>query len=291
MAFKKAATVDIEPQAATLNDNSASNAVAVRGINSVPDYLRDEAGATGLEHFSTNDFKIPRLKLLQALSPEIQQFRGVAIPGQFWSTAAQKAIGDKFNMVVCLAKRRVVLWAPRDSGGGMLAMAKDGIHWNKPNNIFPVTLKNVGKVEWHTKNSVPESGLLDWGSSNPQNEDSQPAATLMYEYLIYSEDHPDISPTVISLYRTGIDAAKSLNTALMQLRNPMQAVRIECNSRIAQAKDETYFKWNFRLAGYVGEDTFRMCKGFEKAYSEFETDVADTGDEEAAPAMKPGTAI
>lgn len=274
MAIRKPMTKELD--ARNFEDDTAQRGkeVAVQSAYSasVPDYLKDYEGDTGLEHFDKGDFKIPRLKLLQALSPEVQEYPGKALPGQFWLTSSKQALGDKLEFVVCIAKRRAALWAPKGTDQGILAYSRDAVHWDKPDTEFTVELKNVGKVTWNTDKDVPSSGLLEWGSSNPKDKDSHPAATLQYEYLIYMLPDGDFSPVVFSLYRTGIDTAKDFNTMLHTLRRPMQSVRVLANSRIERRAGNTFYMWNFALGGFVSAPQFQQAKSIADRFSEFEAE-------------------
>jgi hypothetical protein len=248
--------------------------------SNLPDYLRDVGTTTGLEHFDRDDFKIPRLKLLQALNPEIKDFPGVAMPGNFWVSSAKVSLGNEVEFVICVAKRRVLLWSPKsaNNAGGLLATSNDGVHWDNPNQSFEVTLKNVGKVTWSTRDSVAQSGLLEWGSSNPKDPKSAPAATLTYEYLAYLLPDGDLSPVVFSLHRTGVNTAKDLNTMLASLRKPMQAVRVIANARDEQGAEGDFYMWNFRLGGYVSAQQYAQAMEITKRFSEFEAEPMETGE-------------
>ena len=88
-----------------------------------------DAGA-GLENVTQEDLVIPRLKLAQALSPQVQKHEGAFIEGmsvgdifntvsnEFWS-------GEKGITVVPVAYKRVFLeWGP-ERGGGLIATYDD----------------------------------------------------------------------------------------------------------------------------------------------------------------------
>ena len=88
-----------------------------------------DAGA-GLENVTQEDLIIPRLKLVQALSPQVQKHDGAYIEGisvgdifntvsnEFWS-------GEKGITVVPVSYRRVFLeWGP-ERGGGLIATYDD----------------------------------------------------------------------------------------------------------------------------------------------------------------------
>ena len=69
----------------------------------------------------------------------------------------------------------------------LLARAADGENWDRPNQRFDVVLEGGQKVEWFTGKNVQASGLLNWGSSDPNNPNSVPAANLVYTLIL--RDH------------------------------------------------------------------------------------------------------
>ena len=236
----------------------------------VPDYLQG-VRQTGLEGLDKTDFKIPRIKLLQPLNPEITAFQGKALPSEFWHTGMNVSLGTEFRFVPLVVNKRVILWNPRESGGGILAMSHDGINWSQgANKDFSVKLKNVKEmVQWSTKGNVAESKLLEWGSFNPDDDESGPAATLSYEYLMYLFDKPDLSPIVMSCYRTAIPKAKQFNTALLMLKRPIQSVLVKCSSKETGEGQQTWHIPQFETEGYVDKNTYELTSVLAEKYSNY----------------------
>ena len=247
-------------------------------LTEMPDYLSDTK-QDSMGALDQDDFKIPRIKLLQPLNPEVQTFQGKAIPGEFWHTGANKSLGETFNMVVCAVNKRVILWAPRDgnTGGGMLALSRNGSKWDMGGNqAFSVKIKNVkAPVIWHTGKSVEASGLLEWGSFNPDDETSTPAAQLAYEYLVYLPKHPELSPVVLGLFRTAIPNAKQFNTSLMMLRKPIQAVLVRCFADIKGEGSDAWWIPQFETMGWNDKETFDICRDISEKNKEYDADYTD----------------
>lgn len=246
----------------------------VTSFDETPDYLSEQKGRTGLEAFGQGDFKIPRLKIIQPLSPEVRSFQGKAIPGQFWHTGLNIDLGSELNMVVCLANKRVILWNPREEGGGILALSRNAVNWDYGGNKeFTVKLKNVkNPVTWQTGKNVPTSGLLEWGTYNPEDEESGPAASLIYEYLVYISDRPEISPIVLSCFRTALQNARQFNTSLLTLKKPIQSILVKC---VAQEKGEGDNIWwvpNFELLGYAPKEIYQVAKEYGDKYGNYVTE-------------------
>lgn len=259
-----------------------------------PDYLTG-AESTGLEDLGASDFKIPRLLLLQALSPAVtRDHPGAAIPGHFWHTGLSTDLGNKVNMVPLIARKRVILWRPQeDNGGGILAFSADGKNWlNGANQEFSVRLKGVkNPVVWSTKGNVAQSNLLNWGTSNPEDPESAPAATLSYEYLCYLTDHPELSPVVLSCNKTALPRAKQFNTALLVMANsrkPSYCLNVELTVGQERDGNNSWFVPNFRVAGTITKEVFDITSELNKKH---QTYVSDPEQEKAAADISGETAF
>jgi hypothetical protein len=255
----------------------ASQEVAVKentAIMEQPDYLKGDE-KTGTERLGRGDFKIPRIKLLQPLSPEVKSFPGKAIPGEFWHTGANKSIGNEFLFVPCVVSKRVILWRPQNDGdGGILAFSKNAVDWvSGGNKEFEVQIKDGPKVKWKTGKNVPSSGLLEFGTSNPNNENSAPAANLAYEYMAFLIDHPDLSPVVLGVQRTGIGNAKQLNSHLLMTRRPTACVAVRCFSDEETKGRLAWHVPNFEPSGYVREDIYKITSKIADQYSDFDVEL------------------
>ena len=252
-----------------------NNPVDMLPLDSVPAYLQGKS-SDAFDGFNKEDFKIPRVKLLQALNPEIKTFQGQAIPGEFWHTIANKSLGSEFRMVVIKPSKRVILWDANDGkqGGNILAFSSNALDWDSgAGQKFRVKLKGQKEnVEWDTGRNVLSSGLLDWGSSNPEDSNSPPAAQLTYEYLCYLPDHPDLSPCVLGLFRTAHGNAKSFNSALLNFRGPTTSLVVRC---FAQERTDGGNSWTipkFQTIGRTSEELFKTCEALKERYADYKAD-------------------
>lgn len=244
----------------------------------LPEHLRNEktAGITGLD---PSDFKLPRIKLLQALSPEIRQFPGIALPGIFWHTGSNISLGNDFKFIPACAFKRVILWSSRNQNATVLAYSKDGRSWDSGGNSqFQIQVKGSNNpVTIRTGANVASSRLLDWGSSDPANPRSPPAATLIYEYLCYLPMRPELSPVMLGLYRTAANNAVKLNTTLLQLRMPTYSVVVDCVSKELQDDGNVWSVPTFKPAGRAGKEAFAISKQIASEYESYSKnyDISD----------------
>lgn len=241
----------------------------------MPDYLKGNE-SLGTEALGKGDFKVPRIKTLQPLNPEVKSFPGKAIPGEFWHTGTNRSLGSEFKFVPCIVSKRVILWRPRDDGnGGILAFSRDGKKWDSGGNQeFSVKLKNVKKpVVWKTGKDVQSSGLLDFGTSNPDEEKSAPAATLVYEYMAYLVDNPEDSPVLLGVMKTGVGNARQLNTYLLSQRKPTTCMVIRCFADEEQQGNDTWHVPKFEPAGFSNENLFKIGETIKEKYQDYVADI------------------
>lgn len=186
------------------------NDVVVKGKEQVPDYLRDyQKGRIG--NIDSSDKVIPRIKLIQAISPELQDFPDQAKAGQFWHPIAQQNLGPTLKAIPILVRKSYVLWAPRNDDRGILARALDAIHWDPPDAEFTVKPKGApNPIVYRTAKTVAESGLGEFGSSVPGDSNSPPAASLTYNMMWYLIDYPELSPSIIINTRSSIKPMQNL---------------------------------------------------------------------------------
>ena len=197
----------------------------------VPAFMRNDID-DGKQNIGAEDLQIPRLKLIQGLSPELEQYDGLR-PGHFFHPAAEYIFDEPFRAVVLFMNKEYILWRPRGDGGGILARATDGVHWSPDHGEFEVTLdkKDGGhKVVWKMAKTVIQSGLANWGTMNPRDKDSAPAATLMYNYLLAFPDNPDLMPAVMTFQRSSIKVGRNFNTKIKTVRTPLYGSIYEFSS-------------------------------------------------------------
>jgi hypothetical protein len=253
-----------------------------------PDYLPQTVENTGIVNLGRGDYKTPRILLLQGLSPQVQSFPGKAIPGAFWHTGLNESLGTEFNFVPLKASKKAILFRPRsDRGGGVLAISNDGATWaTAANQRFRVMVgKPPVEVFWETGRGVAQSGLIEWGSSNPDDPRSPPAATLIYEYLCYLPEHPKaFSPCVLSIMRTGLDNARNFNTGLLLISNAGKPIYSRVITCVPQLKEKDGNKWtipSFRSLGWATKVVYDVAKQYADEYKEYTVEYSQEEEQEA----------
>jgi hypothetical protein len=232
-----------------------------------PSYLAEleKAGGAKLQdNFGAEDVVLPRIKLLQGMSTEVGNFPG-AVPGVFWHTGFDQALGNSFKFVICSRNKKYLLVAPINDGQGILARADDARNWDREGSWeVAIDPKAKRKVTWTIEDkSVEHSDVARWGSSDPADPDSPPAATLFYDYLVILPDHMDLGPCVLSLARSQIKRGKKgLNDKISlhaSAGRPMQAIVFSANVQNESGPAGPYFGHQFVQSGFAPEAVYKQA--------------------------------
>src|SRR5580693_7378509 len=191
-------------------------------VEQLPAHMRGDVDL-GKENITQADMDIPRLKLIQGLSKELQLYDDLRA-GHFFHTASEMMFDEAFRVVPIFFDKQYILWRPLEDGGGILARAADGVNWSPSQGKYKVKLdrKDGGvEVEWNLAPTVQQSGLANWGTMNPANNNSPPAATLMYNFVLAFPDYPDLMPAVLTFQRSSIKIGRKFMTKLKTVRTPL----------------------------------------------------------------------
>ena len=226
---------------------------------------------------------MPVVRLLQGTSAAIKDHAD-AQPGMFWHDGMDESLGEEFQFVIASRKKRYLLMAPMDDGQGVLARADDAKTWDTVGE-WEVQLDKKTKAKWSIKNrDVKKSGLTEWGSYDPDDVNSPPAATLFYEYLTIIPGRKDISPVMLVLARSAIKKAKKgLNDKVLMHRqngNPMQALVFRARPFTDNnASGQDFYNWQFTGAGYADEETYKHAMYVADTVADFSADDKHYSDE------------
>lgn len=281
-AAKKASTSSTKSETMAKPSTAVATkaSTAVGAVGAIPDFMKQYAGQ-GTEKVQATEIEIPRLKLLQAISPEIEQFDEAKVGG-FWHSISEENLGSEVNITIILVDQRFILWKPRWDGGGILARADDGVHWNPPNQSFEVTpIKGSRqKATWTTKKTVAESRLAEWGSAVPDDPNSQPAATKMFNLLVGFDDRPDLGFGIVTLQRAGVKVARKLMGKLKITNAPSYGIKMKMFSTEEEGQEGPYRNYAFRMAGFHEDEATFMR--YKEAYDRFSKEGLNIKDLEGA---------
>ena len=127
----------------------SNNDVIVNRDQNLPQWMRSKSTGASLGNLDASDIKPPEVKLLQATSPECAEQPG-AQAGSFWLTGQNINLGPEIAPATPIILRKsYVLWNPTKSLDSKvpLAVARDGIHWDVPNQTRGVFSQQSNAVQ------------------------------------------------------------------------------------------------------------------------------------------------
>lgn len=194
---------------------------------------------TGLEDTTSEDFAIPFLQVLQALSPQLNKNDGKYIKGaeqgNIYNTVTGEAVdGDEGLIVVpCYYQKKYLEWAPRESGGGL-------INTHTSREILAQTTRNErGQYVLQNGNYIAE--------------------TAHFYVQICNEDESQWSQAVIAMTSTQLSKARKWVSQMKQRRvkngsgamveAPMFLFKYRLKTNAEQNDRGSWYGWSIGLEG------------------------------------------
>lgn len=260
---------------APVKQDETKNELATTGGGAVPAFLQNTDRGTHLQGMDANDFIVPRIKLLQGISPEVEAFEA-AKNGEFWLNVMDESLGANFDFIILSNRKRYLLLPPIGDDRGVLARADDGKTWNTLGK-WDVKLKGMrNPVTWEiTDLDVRKSGLGEFGTSNPDDPDSNPAATLFYEYLVWLPNAGLTSPVLLSLARSQAKKARDLNGKVEFAGVPMQGLVFKAGSFDDKGAEGPFKNYIFTKNGYATEEQFDIAVKMAERFANINYQGAD----------------
>lgn len=254
--------------------------VAVRD-DQLPEHLRGIGKTARIGNVDKTDIIIPRVKLMQAISPEVTAFE-TAKPGNFWHTIAEAPMGTPLVGIPIIIRKTYALWSPRNDDRGILARAMDGVHWDQPGAEFTVKPKNSPKpVTYKLGKTVQENGMDQFGSSIPEDPNSAPAAALTYHMMWWFPEFRDFSPAIIINTRSSVKKAKMLISKIELRPVNHYAQKFAISSVQEQGEEGPFYNYVYSSDGFADKEQYETAEALFKKYSETEFVASDEHDDTA----------
>jgi hypothetical protein len=266
--------------------NEVTKTVTSAGVTNVmPEFMKGMQGK-GTEGLSDNALTPPRIKLMQALSPELEEMDSLK-PGAWLNNITMTDYGTSVKIIPCFMTEAYMLFAPRVPGatGGLLARSNDGIHWSPSDATFEVTVDKKGrKAVWKTTDLVSQSGLAAWGTSDPDDKNSPPAASHLINCVVLLADYPDEGPMVLSFTRSSLKIGKKFAGNLKLSRVPSFGRVFDLTSLKVSGPSGEYYEPRVAALGFVDNTSlFNAAMDIYQSASKHGVAV-DIGDENISPA-------
>lgn len=261
-------------------------AVVETGNAALPSYLQGYTGDTGLDQIRAQDVAIPRLAMGQGTSPAVKDKSNDISEGDIYLNIDGTILakdGEPLKLVVVGHSTEYMIWNDLKAGGGILARARKEtlengavVHrWDQPNETVGTKLGGLKEVSWTLGSTVEQDGLGEWGTQDPENKKSPPAAQRHLNFVVYLPDHDLVAS--MSLARTYSQGGENLLGALKMGRSPIFARAFFARSDDRHDATNSWKVFKFTPAGYVPEDVFNKTKEMFEAFSSkgFEVDQSD----------------
>lgn len=142
----------------------------------------------GFENLEREDILLPRLKLLQSVSPEVMEQDLKA--GVIFLNLQNKSLGEKIVITPVLHYKSRIKFVPLDDGGG--------IDCSAPNAITPRDSKYA--------TACAECKFSQWDEKAEKKKDQRPACTIFQNFVVLVGD--SLEPVILSMSSTKLKVAR-----------------------------------------------------------------------------------
>jgi len=225
----------------------AKNQVAVKEefelvTNEIPDFMKQ--GNRGAENVGTDDMIIPRIELIQALSPVRKKSDPAYIEGaeegMLYNNVTRTLYGTEVTVVPVYYTKQFLVWKDRKAGGG-------------GSNGF--------------RGAFASKELADRAIAELAEEALEVSDTAQHFVLVRNGD--DWQEAVISMAKSKVKVSKRWNS-LMRLSNTdsfSRAYKLSATTE-TNARNESYFNFNVAALGFVNKELYERA---EKLYETIRT--------------------
>ena len=246
----------------------AKNQVAVKEetfelvTNEIPDFLKQ--GNRGAENVGTDDMIIPRIELIQALSPVRKKSDPAYIEGaeegMLYNNVTRALYGTEVTVVPVYYTKQFLVWKDRKAGGG-------------GSNGF--------------RGAFASKELADRAIAELAEEALEVSDTAQHFVLVRNGD--DWQEAVISMAKSKVKVSKRWNS-LMRLSNTdsfSRAYKLSATTE-TNARNESYFNFNVAALGFVNKDLYDRAEklyetirtGAVKVSNDYDGEVTEVADSE-----------
>lgn len=216
-----------------------------------PDFISDSA--RGSEEVHLEDVVLPRIDILQALSPQIKRndpkYIEGAEQGKIFNTVTEKIYGDEVTIIPVFFRKEYLLWKKRSEGGGF-------------------------------RGAFPSEEAAQYAQS--QEEDAKALEiidTAQHYVLVVGEA---IEQAVVSMSRSKMRVSRQMNS-MIRMAGGDRFSRAYKLKAIEDSSDKGDY-WNLKPVqlGYVTEDLYRAAEEMYEAVKAGtrSVDYSDVAEEE-----------
>jgi len=223
--------------------------------NEVPDWL-PKGAARGAENVSTDDMIIPRIELVQALSPARNKKDAAYIEGaeegMLFNNVTRELYGESVTVVPVYYTKQFLIWKDRKQGGGG---------------------SNGFRGAFATR-ELAEAEITKLGEDGLEVSDTA-------QHFVLVRSNEGWSEAVISMAKSKIKVSKRWNS-LIRMTNTDSFARAYKLSAITEtnARNESYYNYGISPLGYVQKEVYERAEKLYETIRSGAVKVSDTFDSE-----------
>ena len=233
-------------------------ATQVTGVQeAVPEWL--QKGNKGSEDVTSRDMILPRVDVLQALSPQIKKsdpnYIDGAEQGKIFNTVTGEIYGDSINFIPVMFRKEYVVWKLRKAGGGFCG-------------AFP-TMEKAEEFR-----------------ANLQSPDDHECVESHQHFAMLLTDHGP-EEAVFSMTKSKLKVSRALNT-LIQIAGVDRFAKAYRLDAIETSSDKGDF-WSFKAhpVGFVSKELYERGQGLydmiKSGAADVDRSTAEEGDSSHTP--------
>lgn len=239
-------------------------APAEDGAN-LPEHVRNSTGA-GNDNVDASDMLIPRIKLLQSLSPELDTTKAAYLPGaksgQFLNTNTQELF-DELYLVNLFYEHMYCVFKKRKLGGGF-------------KGAFP---------SLDAANAAIEEMCQSDDELMPQMLET--IETARHTLLTINPRTGKMEPAVIDMTSTKLQVSRAWNTNINRYGGDRFAAIWKMTSASVTNSKGTFFNLNVSFVGYLNDELYAGAKEkYQQIRGAIDSGNVTHGDEDESEAAK-----
>lgn len=200
----------------------------------MPDFLKNMTGGRGSENVTTDDLVIPRLELVQALSPCRKKtdpaYISGAEEGMLYNNVTRELYGDNVKVVPVYFRKEYIVWKARELGGGFIG-------------AFP---------------SQAEAESAAQAQENPSDYRINDTAN---HFCLLVKPNGDVEEIVVSMAVTKLKVSRKWNSLVRMAGGDSFSRVYELGSAIEQNKlGQDYYNLTVKLVGFPTEAIYHRAE-------------------------------
>jgi len=235
----------------------AVSVAAQTGLAERPDWMSDSA--RGSEEVGINDLTIPRLSIIQALSPQRKknaaEYIEGAEEGMLFNTVTNRIYADPVLFVPVYYRMEYVVWRHRDAGGGFLGAfsSPEEAAAFVANHPQAGTTTEKGEPVLEVQDTAQQFGLL----LDPDSSAENPSAT----------------EVVLSMARAALKPSRQLNSMIRIAEGDRWERLYRLSAVSVDGPRGEYYNWKVEQLGFVSESVFKRAEQLYEAVKSGQRDV------------------